>query len=66
MMIGLAEFMILPVSERSRLQRCSTSSLGTLLGYVNGTFSLGPSLKYLRIGGAMTRDSGPPAPMTKE
>lgn len=46
--------------------RSNPPAVGSLLGYVKGTFSLGPSLKNLRIGGAITKDSGPPAPMMKE
>lgn len=65
-MVGLAESVILPVIGPSRLLQSLTSCMGSLLGYVIGTFSLGPSLKYLRIGGAMNMDSGPPAAMTKE
>lgn len=60
-----------PVSWDARLERSlrgvqTLPRTDNLLGYVSGILSLGPSLNILRIGGATTNDSGPPAPITTE
>ena len=39
---------------------------GNILGYVSGIFGLGPSPKYLRIGGATNIVTGPIEPITIE